>query len=541
MGNYIKLFFYFIFVLAVSCDSNSEKEDRNTIKTEDGHLESNTQKGKSQTGRVNGASVFHKGKNINSSSSVELVDMLRNLISADYDEVNHKKLESVLTALADQDSLLACQLFAECLAKGYCLNPQCILNYMDAENQKFYIDMYRELPADFKNDLLLSSSIDYFCSQNKLESVIALLKASQSDLKNKMLSVSIAQLVKSEDNSQLIKMVTAELNGKDRVIALASIGQQTMALGNAEEAFSLIDSIEDEKTKHEVTLEMAMLLANTHGEDKSFEVLAKLPSEYKSKFLTNDYLMGNLIKASPGRALKLFDGLALTDHNRKIISKNLAGIMVKDPQATIEWLNDQARQGGITTFSYDAFAGLIDTTNEKINEYVTSLDPSLRDNALKGFVNSCSKNGDLSNALNIASTADLKVQQNLYREISKTSALNNPANALLIIEDAQLSEKIGAEFRNEMINHTVQNWAKQDREAAQQWVEKLPAADQTKGTQGLVAQWMKTDPIAASEWLSQQPAGPARDAGAQEIINQIKDTDPEMAEQWRKSMTPKPE
>jgi len=539
MGNYIKLFFYFIFVLAVSCDSNSEKEDRNTIKTEDGHLESNTQKGKSQTGRVNGASVFHKGKNINSSSSVELVDMLRNLISADYDEVNHKKLESVLTALADQDSLLACQLFAECLAKGYCLNPQCILNYMDAENQKFYIDMYRELPADFKNDLLLSSSIDYFCSQNKLESVIALLKASQSDLKNKMLSVSIAQLVKSEDNSQLIKMVTAELNGKDRVIALASIGQQTMALGNAEEAFSLIDSIEDEKTKHEVTLEMAMLLANTHGEDKSFEVLAKLPSEYKSKFLTNDYLMGNLIKASPGRALKLFDGLALTDHNRKIISKNLAGIMVKDPQATIEWLNDQARQGGITTFSYDAFAGLIDTTNEKINEYVTSLDPSLRDNALKGFVNSCSKNGDLSNALNIASTADLKVQQNLYREISKTSALNNPANALLIIEDAQLSEKIGAEFRNEMINHTVQNWAKQDREAAQQWVEKLPAADQTKGTQGLVAQWMKTDPIAASEWLSQQPAGPARDAGAQEIINQIKNTDPEMAEQWRKSMTPK--
>jgi len=30
-----------------------------------------------------------------------------------------------------------------------------------------------------------------------------------------------------------------------------------------------------------------------------------------------------------------------------------------------------------------------------------------------------------------------------------------------------------------------------------------------------------------SEWLSQEPAGAARDAGAQEIINQIKDTDPE--------------
>jgi hypothetical protein len=110
-----------------------------------------------------------------------------------------------------------------------------------------------------------------------------------------------------------------------------------------------------------------------------------------------------------------------------------------------------------------------------------------------------------------------------------------------MINDDYLSEKLGEQFRNEMINHTVQNWAKQDREAAQQWVEKLPPADQPKGIQGLVASWMKTDPIAASDWLSKQAAGPARDAGAQEIINQIKDTDPEMAEQWRKSMTPKTE
>jgi len=69
-------------------------------------------------------------------------------------------------------------------------------------------------------------------------------------------------------------------------------------------------------------------------------------------------------------------------------------------------------------------------------------------------------------------------------------------------------------------------------------VGKLPAADAPKGVQGLMTTWMKSDPVAASAWLSNQPTGPARDAGARVVIEQIKDTDPEMAEQWRKTLPP---
>jgi hypothetical protein len=107
-----------------------------------------------------------------------------------------------------------------------------------------------------------------------------------------------------------------------------------------------------------------------------------------------------------------------------------------------------------------------------------------------------------------------------------------------ILEDPTFPEKIGTDFRQEMLNATVTTWAKQDLSAAQQWVEKLPEADATKGYQSLMTTWMKTDPIAASGWLSAQPTGPAREAGARVLISQIKDTDPEMAEQWRKTLAP---
>ena len=127
--------------------------------------------------------------------------------------------------------------------------------------------------------------------------------------------------------------------------------------------------------------------------------------------------------------------------------------------------------------------------------------------------------------------------QDIYREIARTSALQKPEEAAKILDDPMLSEKIGSDFRQEMLNATVATWAKQDLAAAQQWVEKLPEADAAKGYQGLMTSWMKTDPVAASEWLSKQALGPARDAGAKVLIEQIKDTDPEMAEQWRKSLT----
>jgi hypothetical protein len=127
-------------------------------------------------------------------------------------------------------------------------------------------------------------------------------------------------------------------------------------------------------------------------------------------------------------------------------------------------------------------------------------------------------------------------QQEVYREIARASASQKPENAVKILEDPAMLEKLGADFRQKMLLETVRTWADRNLEAAQQWVEKLPASDAPDAVQGLMTTWMKSDPVAASGWLSNQPTGPAREAGARVVIDQIKDTDPEMAEQWRKTL-----
>jgi hypothetical protein len=213
----------------------------------------------------------------------------------------------------------------------------------------------------------------------------------------------------------------------------------------------------------------------------------------------------------------------------------------RSPELVAEWLGNDQKGAYWQELHQKVYQNIANRDVDLAINLISKIsDSDNKNSAMKGLVSAIStKNLDRAFSLSLQSTNTQEVKSNLYKLISRDNALNNPKQAVAILERVDFNQYVDTNFRNEMINHTVQNWAKQSLEEAQQWVEKLPATDQPKGVQGLVATWMKSDPIAASDWLSKQSAGPARDAGAQEIINQIKDTDPEMAEQWRKSMTPK--
>jgi hypothetical protein len=258
-----------------------------------------------------------------------------------------------------------------------------------------------------------------------------------------------------------------------------------------------------------------------------------------STLLNDQSTMAELLKTENLTSFqKILEKLPITEANLKHHTNFCIALTMKDTEKGFMYVESLPEGPSKVKISSAVLSKYYSVEPEKALSKLTELHGHAQEIAAREI----SKNIALeypSKALEAINNNPALQKTDCYREVARTLALSNPINAIQMIEDGKLSEKIGADFRNEMINHTVQNWVKQDREAAQQWVEKLPAADQSKGNQGLVAAWMKTDPIAASEWLSQQPAGPARDAGAQEIIKQIKDTDPEMAEQWRKSMTPK--
>ena len=276
----------------------------------------------------------------------------------------------------------------------------------------------------------------------------------------------------------------------------------------------------------------------TKNPEQIKECMDSIPSSFWPQILNQKDIVSRVLKLDPALAKSMLQNVPLTSTNRAVVSNIVTSLAEVDQSQALQVLSALPKSGQKDQVTRELFEALAAADSENALRTVDDLPAENQIHAMRAIAKVMTEI-DFDKAIEIAKKVMPSQQQDVYREIARSSAYESPQNAISMINDAAISEKLGNDFRNEMINHTVQNWAKQSLEEAQQWVEKLPATDQPKGVQGLVATWMKTDPIAASDWLSKQAAGPARDAGAQEIINQIKDTDPEMAEQWRKSMTPK--
>lgn len=273
--------------------------------------------------------------------------------------------------------------------------------------------------------------------------------------------------------------------------------------------------------------------------EKCMELLKNEPAAMRLAAISGGKFLDVLAKQDPAKMIELISEVPMTAATRDAYMHAGRALAQSHPEQAVNWLKSLPDAPVSQEISTLVFANLqVNHGAETAIGYSRLLSGEAKDSAVRTVIGHLAKS-DVEKALQISGSMEPAIQQELYREISRSAAYHDTVNAIKIIEDPALSQKIGSDFRSEFINHTVQNWAKSNQDEAIDWVESLPDADKSKGIQGVVATWMKADPIAASEWLSQQPPGPARDAGAQEIINQIKDTDPERAEEWRQSMTPK--
>jgi hypothetical protein len=375
-----------------------------------------------------------------------------------------------------------------------------------------------------------------------------LTKSGENDLIENLLNS-----YKSSGNLGLLHSLFASLARKDPQLALLSLDQSSLSRAQKNEINSQVAmglSLSDPEAALAILHRSgqkvdpgayAIIIASWVNADPvgALEHISKLNSADVAMLLNNPSSKGFLLrKDNLSAVMHLLEERPLTNELIPAHKQVINELAKHDADQALQALLRVNSSSYKNNLIKDVIATIAKTNLNDALSFVSKLSPDEKYQGMRGIASSLAVE-DFDAAIKLAENEVDVTSRDMFREIARTSVGNDPLNAVKMIENVNFSAKMGAEFRSEMINHTVQSWAKQNREEAQQWVEKLPATDQQKGVQGLVATWMKTDPVAASEWLSQQPAGPARDAGAQEIINQIKDTDPEMAEQWRKSMTPK--
>jgi hypothetical protein len=264
-------------------------------------------------------------------------------------------------------------------------------------------------------------------------------------------------------------------------------------------------------------------------------IVSSLPTAVAMAIFKDGSIFEHLANHHSEQLIDALRTIPLQDSTKNQYNLAVKLLARKNPTLIPTWLETLPQSPMKQALAVEAFISMSKENPAQAMQLVETLPAEIQKSGYQGLVRVLTQT-NYEQALKFANEHDAETNGELMREIARVSSVTNPVKATEILADASYASRFDEGFRSQFVDHTARNFASKELSRAKQWVEKLPPQDAPMGYRGLLYTWLKVDSLAASEWLSQQPAGPARDAGAQEIINQIKDTDPETAEQWRKSM-----
>lgn len=114
-------------------------------------------------------------------------------------------------------------------------------------------------------------------------------------------------------------------------------------------------------------------------------------------------------------------------------------------------------------------------------------------------------------------------------------ARTDPKRALELLTDPSLP--INKEIRQDTLSRVSGHFYQSDPASAQQWMASLPAEDQPSAMEGMANQMVASDIEGLAKMLGSIPRNETWASGVRVLVEDLKNSDPEMAKQWQESLS----
>jgi hypothetical protein len=374
-------------------------------------------------------------------------------------------------------------------------------------------------------------------SRLDIKAAILLCEGVQSVFRTPMIEVVMADYFHLNNLENGLEIIEGIDNSTEKDAALG-IAARSVGVKDRVKFFEILAKIDSNQAKEITIFHMIRGCMLQNNEDVLGDFTSKLPIEHINSVLQNPLTLKDLTNICPDEVIKCVNKITLTETSIKTIKSLVKTNSITNYNLYSEFINNLPAGLHKNTIESEFFSSLAQQDSVFLENTIGGMAAKDAKVANSELLKYKAKN-NLDEVLSDIKSSLVDTDAALLSDISVIATNANPSSVKTILNETSIISVLEESFTNDLVKNSASKWANKNITQVKEWIDTLSANRKPYATQGLVASWMKSDPIAASEWLSQQPAGPARDAGAQEIINQIKDTDPETAEQWRKSMTPK--
>jgi hypothetical protein len=282
-------------------------------------------------------------------------------------------------------------------------------------------------------------------------------------------------------------------------------------------------------------------------EQKPHEVIAILPSLSPAvlqevlqcrDFRSGEVNIDKICRMDPNLTKRVLDQLPLTGSNTALFSSAAKALAQVDLLSTLAWL-DRLPPGSARDDLYKQSIATGTQRNPEVDgpKAIASAG-SYRAAAIEGVAHSWGQK-DPEAAVEFAGTLPLSEQGRFVSNAIVGSLTARAASeTAAIVAAVQHTGGLAADASfASAVGGVANRFAIEDRGAAIAWASGLGNALRASAYSGIVKSWVATDANGAAQWLSQLQPGAARDAGVLVLIDELATTDPQMAEQWRASLT----
>ena len=214
-------------------------------------------------------------------------------------------------------------------------------------------------------------------------------------------------------------------------------------------------------------------------------------------------------------------------------SAAMSGWSAQDPQAAIDWANEQDDRRMMGSYNMGIVSGWVTKDVKAAAEYVTSLDRGRETGRMLSTVSTeMLKQGSQVAKAWAEGLGDEGFKEDAFRSLTRSMARQN-------VDDVAdwLQKHVNQKYSDDSFDELAEQWSRQDPEASLNYFLSLPeGSSQKEGVIESVQTWVRDDVEAAGEWINKQDPGSSTDLAVFSYAREVARENPESAVEWAASI-----
>ena len=400
-------------------------------------------------------------------------------------------------------------------------NPSTLQNWLEK------LDLKKESDRQ-----LFSFGFDSLAQAHPLLS-LQMLQSSQSFSDDRSLMTAFVSYG-SQDPSEAMRLANQTYKGSQLEVAISGIAQGVYRT-DPEMAMELLSRLDNTSTRHSQSQRMLTQWLMRDPAEASKFILTLQPEEISH--VVDSSTFSTILDGNSQQAVAMLNKMVLSKENEWMYKLAVSEMILSAPDEALKIINSIPEGNGRNQMVTSASSRLAADDPDAAIRFIFSHAAPERRAQDFAAIGAEVERGNLDAALGYSDLIPLDARSGFVIAAFDTAASGDDLTGTIkLLNETSAMDRIPKQARDALYEKAMTSLAERNLDDAKRAVEDIPTDSRAASMRGLAKAMAKVDIAGLGEWLAHQPKDEGWREAGRVLVDEIRDFDPDLANQWEKSL-----